>query len=328
MGRSKGYYERYAAVTPRLRDAYARLLAADAADVALTTSTTEGIIRVLGGLDLRAGDEVLTAPDEHPGLLGPLITLRERRGITIRTAPLAELATAVSSETALIACSHVSWTTGALAPAELAALEVPVLLDGAQGIGAVPIDVAALDCAFYAGSGQKWLCGPVGTGMLWIAPRWSGRLEPQALAYANLADPNAGLQATPWPDARRHDATTIAVEQLEAALAAHDVLEAFGWAAVHERAATLAASLADALRERGREVAPRGASTLVSWESEDPVGEVARLADAGVVVRNLPTTPYVRASVGRLERRERPRAPAGRARLTDAATVPRRCPHP
>ena len=195
-------------------------------DVALTTSTTEGIIRVLGGLDLRP-DEV-PRPRTSTRPLGPLITLRERRGITIRTAPLAELATAVSSETALIACSHVSWTTGALAPAELAALEVPVLLDGAQGIGAVPIDVAALDCAFYAGSGQKWSAAR-STGMLWIAPRWSGRLEPQALAYANLADPNAGLQATPWPDACCHDATTIAVEQLEAALAAHDVLEAFGW---------------------------------------------------------------------------------------------------
>ena len=47
---------------------------------------------------------------------------------------------------------------------------MPVLLDGAQGVGAVPIDVATLGCAFYAGSGQKWLCGPVGSGMLWIAP--------------------------------------------------------------------------------------------------------------------------------------------------------------
>ncbi len=297
-GRSKGYYERYMAITPRLRDAYARLLAADPADVALTTCTTESIVRVLGGLDLKPGDEVLTAPDEHPGLLGPLITLRERRGITIRTAPLADLAGAVEPQTALVACSHVSWTTGALAPADLAELDIPVLLDGAQGIGAVPVDVDALGCAFYAGSGQKWMCGPVGTGMLWIAPQWSGRVEPQGLAYANLADANAGLQATPWPDARRHDATTIAVEQMEVALAAHDVLEGFGWAAVHERAAALAASLADGLREHGRVVAPRGATTLVSWESEDPPAEAARLAQAGVVVRNLPTTPYVRASVG------------------------------
>jgi selenocysteine lyase/cysteine desulfurase len=297
-GRSKGCYERYFAITPLLRAAYARLLAADPGSVALTTSTTEGIVRVLGGLDLQPGDEVLTAPDEHPGLLGPLITLRERRGVTIRTAPLADLARAVEPQTALVACSHVSWTTGAFAPAELAALEIPVLLDGAQGIGAVPVDVEALGCAFYAGSGQKWLCGPVGTGMLWIAPRWSGRVAPQGLAYANLADANAGLLARPWPDARRHDAATIAVEQLEIALAAHDVLDAFGWPAVHEHAAALAERLAGELRERGRTVAPRGPSTLVSWESADPAGEVERLAAAGVVVRSLPGTWYLRASVG------------------------------
>jgi len=43
---------------------------------------------------------------------------------------------------------------------------VPVLFDGAQGAGAIPIDVGELGCAFYAAAGQKWLCGAVGTGML------------------------------------------------------------------------------------------------------------------------------------------------------------------
>ncbi len=57
-----------------------------------------------------------------------------------------------------------------MAPAALGELDVPVLLDGAQGVGAIAVDVAALGCAFYAGSGQKWLCGPIGTGMLWVAP--------------------------------------------------------------------------------------------------------------------------------------------------------------
>src|SRR5689334_4174416 len=55
-----------------LRAACAVILHAETDDVALTTSTSEGLVRVLLGLDLRAGDEVLTAPDEHPGLLAPL----------------------------------------------------------------------------------------------------------------------------------------------------------------------------------------------------------------------------------------------------------------
>src|ERR687885_431198 len=164
----------------RQRAAYAARLGAEPADIALTSCTSEGIVRVLAGLDLKAGDEVLTAPDEHPGLLGPLGTLRARRGVEIRTAPFADLAEAVGPRTRLVACSHVSWVTGTVRPEGLAALgpDVPVLLDGAQGVGAVPVDVAALGCAFYAGSGQKWLCGPVGTGMLWIAPEWRGGHPP------------------------------------------------------------------------------------------------------------------------------------------------------
>jgi selenocysteine lyase/cysteine desulfurase len=76
------------------------------------------------------------------------------------------------------------------------------------------------------------------------------------------------------------------------------VLAAAGWNTVYARARTLAATLADRLRERGRTVAPRGETTLVSWEDDDPEATRDRLAGAGVLVRNLPGTPYLRASVG------------------------------
>ena len=67
---------------------------------------------------------------------------------------------------------------------------------------------------------------------------------------------------------------------------------------VHARATSLAALLAARLAEAGRTVAPRGETTLVSFEDADPEATRDRLAEAGVVVRNLPGTPYVRASVG------------------------------
>ena len=223
-----------------------------------------------------------------------------RRGVEIRTAPFAELADAVGPRTRLVACSHVSWVTGAVRPEGLAELgdDVPVLLDGAQGVGAVPTDVEALGCAFYAGAGQKWLCGPVGTGMLWVAPQWRERLAPLGTTYINLADAGAGLDAVPQPDARRHDAAAISAEIVAGAVAAHDVLAACGWEAVHARATSLAATLAQRLVESGRTVAPRGSTTLVSWEDDDPAATRGRLAEAGVVVRDLPGTPYLRASVG------------------------------
>jgi len=177
-GRGKEYVEAMIELRDRQRAAYAATLGADAADVALTTCTSDGVVRVLAGLELGPGDEVLTAPDEHPGLLGPLTTLRARRGVDLRAAPFGDLADAVGPRTKLVACSHVSWVTGAVRPEGLAALDVPVLLDGAQGVGAIGFDVAALGCAFYAGSGQKWLCGPIGSGMLWVAPQWREGLAP------------------------------------------------------------------------------------------------------------------------------------------------------
>ena len=299
-GRTRAYMEATIGMRDRQRSAYAARLGADPGDVALTTCTSEGVVRVLAGLDLGPGDEVRTAPDEHPGLLGPLGTLRTRRGVEIKTAPFADLADAVGPRTKLVACSHVSWVTGSLRPAGLAELgpDVPVLLDGAQGVGAVPIDAASLGCAFYAGSGQKWLCGPVGTGMLWISPSWREQLAPVGATYMNLAEPVRGLESTLHPDARTHDSPAISAETAAAAVTAHDVLDAFGWDAVYERARSLAATLADRLRERGKVVAPRGETSLVSWEDDDPEATRDRLAGDGIVVRNLPSTPYLRASVG------------------------------
>jgi selenocysteine lyase/cysteine desulfurase len=297
-GRFRGYFELKMELAQRQREAYAALLGAEAADVALTTCTSEGVVRVLAGLDLGPGDEVLTAPDEHPGLLGPLGGLRARRGVEVRTAPFAELADAIGPRTSLVACSHVSWVTGALRPAGLAHTDVPVLLDGAQGIGAVSADVRELGCTFYAGSGQKWLCGPGGAGMLWIDPQWSDRVAPLGLTYLNLAEPSAALGSPPQPDARRHDAPAIATETHAAAVAAHDLLASHGWPAVQARAADLAGELADRLAESGRTVAPRGRTTLVAWEQPEPEETRTRLAAAGVIVRDLPGTPYVRASVG------------------------------
>jgi selenocysteine lyase/cysteine desulfurase len=71
-----------------------------------------------------------------------------------------------------------------------------------------------------------------------------------------------------------------------------------GWEWVHERAATLAASLAGKLAERGLEVGPRGRSTLVSWKAADPKAEVDRLGNEGFVVRSIPAFGLVRASIG------------------------------
>jgi selenocysteine lyase/cysteine desulfurase len=297
-GRSQAHFERRAELQRSLRAAYAAALGCAAADVALTTSTTEGIAQVIGGLILERGDEVITSDEEHPGLLGALGAMREIQGVEVREVPLGELADAVGPRTRLVACSHVGWVSGSVAPAELAELEIPVLLDGAQGVGAVEVDVAALGCDAYAGAGQKWLCGPDGTGMLYVAPELRERLAVPRRGYPNLADPNSGLDAKLHEDARRFDSPSLNAETVACALAAVEVLQSHTWPSVLERARGLAARLAELLAERGREPAPRGASTLVSFPSPDPDAERALLAERGVILRTIPARPWLRASVG------------------------------
>jgi selenocysteine lyase/cysteine desulfurase len=297
-GRTQAHFARRTELNDALRVSYAAVLGCDRTDVALTTCTTEGMAQVIDGLRLGRGDEILTSDEEHPGLLGALGAARELHGVEIREVPFDQVADAVGSSTRLVACSHVSWVNGKVAPVALRELDVPVLLDGAQGVGAIPTDVLALGCDAYAGAGQKWLCGPDGTGMLYVSAELRERLAVTRRGYPNLADPAAGLDAHVHGDARRFDAPSLSAEAVACALAGVRVLEEAGWDAVHERARTLAATLAELLAEHGRETAPRGPSTLVSFHSSDPEGEREELAAAGVLVRNIPERPLLRASVG------------------------------
>ena len=299
-GRSgAAYMEPGRELADQARAAYARILGADPSDVALTGSTTDGCNTILAGLALRPGDRIVTSDEEHPGLLAPLARL-QAQGVEIAVAPFAQIAEAVTPQTRLVACSHVSWVSGLIVDTDaLTATGVPVLLDAAQGIGAVAVDVEALGCAFYAGSGQKWLCGPEGSGALYVRRDMLDELTTPWPWYLSLADPAHALDSPPAEDAKRLDHGFPSGMRSAWALASIGVLESAGWDWVHTRAADLAEGLARQLSERGLEVGPRDRSTLVSWRTADPNAEVARLAEHGIVVRSiLSHGGYVRASAG------------------------------
>jgi len=302
-GRFHDHFERRLELRSQLRDRYAARLGASPDDVAVTSSTSEGIARTVNGLELRAGDLVVTSTDEHPGLHGPLAGARDRRGVELRVVPWDDLPDAVEDRTALVACSHINWIDGRVVPDGLAArcaeLGVPLLLDGAQGVGAVRVDVAALGCSIYAGSGQKWLCGPDGAGMLWIDPSLRDAVAVTEPGFLAMADPHDPLSGKLRADGRRYDGPSLSREATAFAVAAHDVLDEVGFDAVHGRARALAATFARELAERGHEVCPRGDTTLVAWRVNGD-GEAVRdrLASQGIVIRDLPGRGILRASVG------------------------------
>lgn len=164
------------------RCALARLLHAGTDEIALTGNTGEGLNIVCQGLRWQPGDEVILTDHEHISAIILLHYLRDRYGITLRVAELGSgaevsaqdaIARLITPRTRLILLSHVSYMTGAVfdvrAVAELAhQSNILVLVDGAQSAGVIPIDVKQSGIDFYAIPMQKWLCGPDGTGALYV----------------------------------------------------------------------------------------------------------------------------------------------------------------
>ena len=268
--------------------------------VSLADSTTGGVQVVVTGLGLGEGDEVVTTDAEHFGLTGPLVasgaTLRIAR---VRDAPAADvfelIRAQVTPRTRLIATSAVSWIDGKVFPwRELReATGVPVLIDGAQAAGAIDEDASAAD--YYTVSAQKWLCGPDATGALYV--REPDALSPRLVAYPSAAsyDIAEGVWE-PKPGAARFDRTFTPASSLAGLEAALVDLPAGRF----ERARELTERGRELLLEHGQDVVTEpGQATLVSFRTPgDSAETVAALYRRGVVVRELPGTGLVRASIG------------------------------
>jgi cysteine desulfurase/selenocysteine lyase len=165
-------------------------------EIVFVRGTTEAINLVaqsFGRPRLQPGDEILISWLEHHANIVPWQMLCEQTGATLRVTPIdaagdvdfAAFRALLSSRTRLVALSHVSNALGTIVPveqfiAEARARGIPVLLDGAQAVPHMPVDVQALDCDFYCFSGHK-MCGPTGIGVLYARqallesmPPWQG----------------------------------------------------------------------------------------------------------------------------------------------------------
>jgi len=301
-------YDHFFGLRERTRAALARTVGAPEDQLALTSSTTHGIGIVLSGIDWQPGDEIVTTTEEHQGLRSPLFVLQKRFGVDVIEVPADEITEHLTESTRLIAVSHVLWTTGraldlaALGEAAHAA-EALLLVDGAQSVGAIPVDAPASGADFYAFSGQKWLLGPQGTGGLWVAPDAVGGLWPAHSGYLNLQEGQVGHFRE---DAGRVDGGTLDTTVLAGITAAIEWVEGQdgGRAAWAEQTARNAEAARGRLREvaglslaeHGDERAPLIAFTI---ESEpDSVALAQRLGEQGILTRFIPGTPWLRVSIG------------------------------
>lgn len=172
----------------------ARLINADTEEVGITRNTSESNGMIISGLDLKAGDEVVIWDQNHPsnGVLWE--QQAKRKGFLVKkvTVPAnpssaSELTLAfekaIGPKTKVLAFSHISNTSGiALDAAAICRMarsrNVLTLVDGAQSLGAIQIDVKQLQCDFYSASTHKWLMGPMENGVLFIRRELLGQVAP------------------------------------------------------------------------------------------------------------------------------------------------------
>jgi L-cysteine/cystine lyase len=283
------YFEKMLELRTQVRGRIGSLLGVATESVALTTSTTEACNIVLSGLGLLPGDEVVTTDEEHFGLLGALHSSRAR----VVVAPISGVLEAVTPETKLVALSHVSWVSGNRLDPGLIQSEtgVPVLVDGAQSAGAIPVEAGGFD--FYTVSCQKWLCGPDPLGALYVRDPERLRVALPSYFSQDSYDPDGAF--VPSEGAARFDSGWTSVPYLAGMIAALD--GAPEWRFEHARRMTERCH--ELLAERFRVVTEPGASTLVSFEAEGEAEQIANeLYERGVVVRNIPKTNLVRVSCG------------------------------
>ncbi|MDI6884237.1 MAG: cysteine desulfurase [Hadesarchaea archaeon] len=173
------------------REKLARVINAKPEEIAYAKNTTEAINIVAQGIGLKRGDKIITTVFEHHSNLLPWQRLEREHGVKLELVGMSkeclldpsEFEAAIDKKTRLIATHHVSNAVGSIQPAgEIGKLArehgVLYLIDAAQSVGHMPVDVQKLGCDFLAAPGHKGLLGPQGTGFLYAKEDRVAGLEP------------------------------------------------------------------------------------------------------------------------------------------------------
>ncbi len=315
------YYERVEAVKDACRAAVAGMLGCLPTEIALTHNTTEGMNFVSLGVNWVPGDEAVTTNVEHQGALLPLWVVKERYGVTVKTAdllsapcdPVDAVVRLITPRTKLVSLSHVSYSTGDVLPiaeivAEAHERGVLVLVDGAQSFGALPVDVVALGADFYSVPGQKWLCGPEGTGALYSSQAAVSQIRTTFASYGTVDAYNDYGGFLVRPDGRRFEQGTVHLPDLAGHLAALEWMSrAVGDRWAHRRIHDLAASARTLLAgvEGVEVVTGNDHAGLVTFriirdgaQGMQPDDLVRELARRSILIRSIERLAALRLSMG------------------------------
>jgi selenocysteine lyase/cysteine desulfurase len=299
------WYSKWLPLLEQFRGRVAELLGAPAGSTAIAPSVSVALTTLATGLPLPHGrSKVLIGELDFPTIGHQWLSRPEfevefvpsRDGMTIPPSAFAER---IDSSTALVATTHLFYTTGylqdarAIADAAHAAGALCVI-DGYQTCGCVPLDVAEMDCDAFVGGCLKWVSGGPGNAFLYVRPSLIPRVRPQGTGWFATRDPfSFTLQELTFADdARRLETGTWAMACHYAGLAGLELCLEVGIENIQERLRDLTDRILERCDEAGvRTFTPRNREKrcgIVTLECEHPEEVEAKLQVAGVIVDSRP----------------------------------------
>jgi L-cysteine/cystine lyase len=191
--------------------------------ITLTEDVTVGCNIAMWGIQWHPGDHILLSDCEHPGIIATAREISRRFSVEVTFCPLlatlnegnpTEVITQyLRPTTRLVILSHVLWNTGQVLPLDKIAevcrnSDIRLLVDAAQSVGLLPLNLTELGADFYAFTGHKWLCGPGGVGGLYIRPEVQESLHPTFIGWRSVVVNDQGQPLDWYPDGQRYEVAT------------------------------------------------------------------------------------------------------------------------
>ena len=187
--------------TKATRVAIATELNVPSETITLTEDVTVGCNIAMWGIEWQAGDHILLTDCEHPGIIATAQEIARRFSVEVSSCPImatlnegdpvAIIAQNLRPNTRMVVLSHVLWNTGQVLPLEKIVEtcrnnNTKLMVDAAQSVGLLPLNLAETGVDFYAFTGHKWLCGPPGVGGLYVRPQARESLYPTFVGWRSV----------------------------------------------------------------------------------------------------------------------------------------------
>jgi kynureninase len=288
------------------RQGYAAVIGAQPEEIALHASVSSATAVLASALDYTRRPKVVTTSLDFPTVAYQWLAKRPR-GVEVEIVESTDgisvspeaIARAIDDRTALVATSHVFFTSGAIQDVEAVARAAHrkgalCFIDAYQSAGQIPIDIHATGIDFLTAGGLKWLLGGTGIVFLYVRRELAETLSPTVTGwFAHERQFAFDSRSIAWqPDARRFELGTPALAAVYAQLGGLELIAEIGVPAIRSAVSDLTEDLISRAKSAGLQpkVAPDAdhRSAIVMIPSSDPAREVRRLADAGIIADSRP----------------------------------------